>query len=747
MTPDQSRLETDRATPRILALWHALSALKTPVLFMQSGAHPDDEMSAMLAALRFRDGIDLAYVCSTRGEGGQNDIGREAGAALGALRTAEMEGAAHRLDMRLWWMGEGPDDPMADFGFSKSGEETLARWGREHTLRTFVRAVRQARPDILCPTFLDVPGQHGHHRAMTLIAHEVMECAADPAFVIEGATPWQVAKLYLPAWSGAGTAYDDDLPPPPETVMVSGEGRDPVTGWTWARMGQHSRALHRTQGMGHWPRKGRDFPLHLVGGGAEASILDGLPADLGALGHSVVQEAMDAAIAAWPDGASIARHAAEALSLLPDQPDGPDAHRLERKRKQLARVLWLASGAEVRGAAARSFVAPGESAGITLEPHAGDAEALEAQVLPPEGWTGDTPDPGHVPPAYPMTYDPLDPPRPGIAASAIIAGQGIEVRLPLDRTAAALPAGVTLDPPAEVINLATSARSAAVVLRPESAALELPDGWNRTDGTLSLPESAKPGHHDLPVTLDSAPAFTVMQIEAPHTAPRVLARPAVLRLALLDVALPEARIAVVGAGRDRVAHWLRRIGADVTEPDLAAIDAGLPGVDTLVLGIFALRFRPGLAERIARIATWVREGGTLVTLYHRPWDNWDPAAMPARLEIGQPSLRWRVTDERAEVTHLAPDHPILTGPNPIGPEDWRGWHKERGLYFAARWDEAYRPLLSMADPGEAPLEGALVSAEIGAGRHSHCALILHHQMEQLVPGAFRLMANLCDPRR
>ena len=48
----------------------------------------------------------------------------------------------------------------------------------------------------------------------------------------------------------------------------------------------------------------------------------------------------------------------------------------------------------------------------------------------------------------------------------------------------------------------------------------------------------------------------------------------------------------------------------------------------------------------------------------------------------------------------------------------------------------------MADPDEAPHKGALLSAEIGQGRHTHCALIVHHQMEKLTPGAFRLMANL-----
>lgn len=123
---------------------------------MQSCAHPDDEISDLLAALRFRDGI--ACVCATRGEGGQNDIGRERGAALGTLRTAEREAAAARLDLALHWLGEGRHDAITDFGFSKSGDETLARWGRERTLGRFMAVVQRVRPDILCPTLLDVPG-------------------------------------------------------------------------------------------------------------------------------------------------------------------------------------------------------------------------------------------------------------------------------------------------------------------------------------------------------------------------------------------------------------------------------------------------------------------------------------------------------------------------------------------------------------------------------------------------------------
>ncbi len=91
---------------------------------------------------------------------------------------------------------------------------------------------------------------------------------------------------------------------------------------------------------------------------------------------------------------------------------------------------------------------------------------------------------------------------------------------------------------------------------------------------------------------------------------------------------------------------------------------------------------------------------------------------------------------------LLPDHPLLAGPNRITADDFAGWDKERGLYFAAEWDPAYVPLLSMHDRHETSLTGALISAPIGRGRHTHTSLVLHHQLDNLIPGPFRLLANL-----
>ncbi len=770
---DQARIADERDRPRIVALWQALSALRSTVSFMNTGAHPDDETSAMLAALRFRNGFDISYACSTRGEGGQNDIGTETEAALGTLRTAEMEAACDRLDLRMYWLSVSPEDTIFDFGFSKSGDETLAKWGRDRTMARLVDIIRIERPDIICPTFLDVPGQHGHHRAMTEAAHKVMDFAADPEFDGSSQPIWQVKKMYLPAWSGAGQAYDDDLPPPSATTTILASGRDPVTGWSYARIGQQSRVLHATQAMGRWVPAGEetDFSLHLAVShvtGPDQGIASGLAQtlrDLNVAGLDVAQDACDAALAAFPNAEKVLKHACDALVALRGAArDAPPevAHKLTRKDEQLARVIQLAAGVDVRVALQDDVLYPHDSTTMISEIA---TEAGDVSLTPklPRDWSIDgttvtlgadvaTSDP------YPVSYLPGQAIAPCVEVALTVKGVTATVGIPLEVPPLVLPQrSATISPGADVINLAHDRRSVVIDvsdIAPVSAktALRAPDRWvvGARDGhhTVTAADDVQPGLYDLAVTLDGQEASCVQLIRRDHVAPRILTRPAVARVRVVDASLPNVLVGYIGGGNDRVGHWLDRMGTRVTDlSDAALSDATLAAFDTLVVGIFAMRFRPDLAAAMPRIHNWVRAGGTLVTLYHRPWDNWDPdTTAPFRLEIGQPSLRWRVTDEAAAVTVLAPDHPLLNYPNRIGDADWADWHKERGLYFAKDWDAAYTPLIAMSDVGEAPLNGALLAADVGKGRHVHTSLILHHQMEKLIPGAFRLTANLLAKR-
>ena len=776
---DKDRIARSQNAPRIVELWKALTALKSTVSFMNTGAHPDDETSAMLAALRFRDGIDISYACSTRGEGGQNDIGTEATQALGVLRTAEMEAACDPLDLRMYWLSTASDDTIFQFGFLKSGVETLAKWGRDRTLARFVHIIRTERPDIICPTFLDIPGQHGHHRAMTEAAHEVMELAADSAFKGCDLPVWTVKKMYLPAWSGAGQAYDDDLPPPPATLTISGKGKDPITGWSYAQIGQQSRAFHATQAMGRWVRHdaGTDFPLHLARSrldGDDTEVSAGLAKNISELSETsenlnIAQSSIDDALSAFPNTAEVLAAACNALHYLrkakieaTDIDRKSFGHKLTRKEAQLSRVIFLASGVSAVAWTNEDFLYQGQKTSITTEIDEAETD-LSAKLEVPEGWDlkGETirlSNEAAVSNSYPDTYLPNCPKCPALAVTIRAHDVTSTTRIPFQTPPLVVPAtSASLSPANDVLNIQADNRDIHIRLTdvaPSDAylSLDLPPAWsakqNGQSFTVTAPHNVVPGLYTLRLLINGEPASSVLKITKPHTTPRAYISPAEIKVRVVDAVLADTKIGYIGGGNDRVGHWLTRLGAtvvDLSNDDLTDIDLAI--FDTVVVGIFAMKFRAGLAGFMPRLHDWAREGGTLVTLYHRPWDNWDPDSIPPhRLEIGQPSLRWRVTDENASVTLLAPDHPLLHEPNIIGADDWKNWHKERGLYFAKSWDQAYTPLISMNDEGEEPLLGAWLVAEVGKGRHIHTSLILHHQMEKLTPGAFRIMANLVAKR-
>lgn len=836
MTPSQQRIMRQASQSAITKLWDSLVPLRSVCSFMQTGAHPDDETTRLLARLSKGDGVRLSYVCGVRGEGGQNDIGTELRATLGVLRTREMEQAARVLDMQLFWLNEEYDGPIFDFGLSKSPTETFEHWGHERTVAGLVRAIRTERPDVMAPTFLDIPGQHGHHRAITVATEEAITLAADPEAFPEqlaaGLRPWQVKKYYLPAWSGAGGAYDDEVPPPNATLSVDVGRFDPVHGATYAQIAQWSRIYHRTQGMGHWTdAKPDSVPLHRKFCAldnvpvAETGMFDGLPqtlsdlADLtpdAGLARDLVaaQGAIDDAFAAYPANAPVAaaihralghvRAASQKLLTAGTETARDLAHRLAIKQHQLCRASQNACLLICSAQADRYELSPGETTAVNLSVFAGADIAVSDILLSldtRDGWRVDgsagtasslaagerltapfqVTVPGDAAHFFPYRFHtrPDCPDEPVTGSLTYTAhGQRITVPVPLEQTLAALPpVSLEIEPTGVIHNTRGPANPIAIEVKAVSniatrvdttVGLRLPDGWSASPEAVPVslaapgavasasftlvPPAASPGTGraiiGVVATADNTGAAvsgsTIRPVVHPHIRNSYMVISAQVTVQSLPVAVPDVRVGYVDAGSDRVHYWLGQlgVGVDLLDGDFLAT-GDLQRYDTIVIGIFGFRNRPDALAAIARLHDFVETGGNLITLYHRPWDNWDPERIPPRyLKVGQPSLRWRVTDPGAEVSILAPDHPLLTTPNTIGPEDWAGWVKERGLYFASAWDDAYTPLVAMADPGEGSHKGALLSARIGKGRHTHTGLILHYQMDFLVPGAFRLFANM-----
>ncbi|MGV3650432.1 MAG: PIG-L family deacetylase, partial [Devosia sp.] len=551
-------------------------------------------------------------------------------------------------------------------------------------------------------------------------------------------------------------------------------------------------------GMGHWRAESPSaWPLHLKHGprgkAPETDIRDGLAATIGALGSvegvspaaaaslKAAQAAIDEAQAAFPDGARMVPlllRAASAIGAAHEALSGDVAeahrHRLARKISEIDAAVLLAAGVDVEAWAEPPNAPPGarailkvrlngpEGADIRIKPWAGAGivtGAAEHESPSVTRFPLTVSEHADLTTSYPPFYENLGGNGPlSVAVEMAIDGHRVFGRFDLEEPFAIVPAhSLLLDPPAIIARTADPRRNWSVAARIDgpAAALSLaaPAGWQAGVGSgtiaITAPTDLPAGATRLEPMIDGRPAYRIERFAYPHVGRIVRPVPATIDVLALDLELPEgARIGYVGGGADRVGLWLPRMGLDVTEMGAADLAGDLSRYTTIVIGLFAFGLRPDLVAALPALHRWVEAGGHLVTLYHRPGDGWDPARVPPRrLVVGHPSLRWRVTNPNAEVTVLAPDHKLLNGPNVITAGDWSGWNKERGLYFASEWDEAYVPLIAASDAGEAPLRGALLSAQIEAGRHTHCALVLHHQIDHLVPGAFRLMANLVQPER
>jgi len=101
-----------------------------------------------------------------------------------------------------------------------------------------------------------------------------------------------------------------------------------------------------------------------------------------------------------------------------------------------------------------------------------------------------------------------------------------------------------------------------------------------------------------------------------------------------------------------------------------------------------------------------------------------------------------VVDEQAQVKLLDPSSPLLAWPNKITAADFDGWFEERGHGFLDSWDPGYTTLTETADPGQDPQRGGLLVTHPGKGTYIYVAYALYRQFPELVPGSYRLLANL-----
>jgi LmbE family N-acetylglucosaminyl deacetylase len=226
-----------------------LRRLQTTGRLMQTTAHPDDEDGGMLTLEARGKGVSTLLMTLNRGEGGQNKLGSNLFDALGVLRTLEL------LAADRYYGVEQRFSRVADFGYSKTAEETFQKWqGHGIALGDMVRVIRTFRPDVLVARFsgTDRDG-HGHHQASAILTREAFHAAADPKRfpeqIEEGLEPWQPKKLYIGNVCGFGSMTCEAEK---YTLRLNTGVVDPVLGVSYIQFAMQGLRHQQSQGAANW---------------------------------------------------------------------------------------------------------------------------------------------------------------------------------------------------------------------------------------------------------------------------------------------------------------------------------------------------------------------------------------------------------------------------------------------------------------------------------------------------------------
>ncbi len=245
-----------------IALGLALRKLGVSGTFLQTAAHPDDETNALYAMFTHGMGLRSIDVQTTRGEGGQNEIGPELFGDIGVLRTSELM-SAHRLDGAEQYFTRA-----IDYGYSFDPQEVIGKWGRKEIVGDFVRHIRTFRPDVVLTMNMQGRGGDRAHEATTVLTREAYKAAGDPAMypeqIKEGLRPWQPRKLYISTGfgpgrggpegrGGRGAAPEPPAAPAVKLATVNTAMYDSLLGRTYAEIGTDARSSHKCQGTNGLP--------------------------------------------------------------------------------------------------------------------------------------------------------------------------------------------------------------------------------------------------------------------------------------------------------------------------------------------------------------------------------------------------------------------------------------------------------------------------------------------------------------
>lgn len=783
-------------------IYEHLEQLNVLGTVMYLAAHPDDENTRLISYLVHHDHIRTIYLSLTRGDGGQNILGNEQGAALGLIRTHEL------LEARKIDGAEQLFTAVIDFGFTKSPEETFRFWNKETLVEDVVAAIQKYRPDVIICRFPTTgEGGHGQHTASAIVAGEAYN-------YIQRYNDTARQQLWLPKrllfnsfrFGSANTIK-------PGQFKIAINQYDPILGEGYGEMAGRSRSAHKSQGAGTPQSVGiADEHFQLIAGAPMTQTLyDNIDRSWNRAGAPQIGHALQEVLtrfsfidpsASIPDLIKI-RKQIEALDddfwkrqklreindiilscagimaeALTDDPEAVPGSKVNVALRLIARggipVKAESAGASrmiLKGNIPATVLVADSVYQYDYEIQLNDSEPVTepywmSKISLNNRYQYDS-SYGGIPEAtndlnmfvrlnisgeefgvaVPLSYKKTDPVKGDVIQRLrIVPEVSIEPYDNLFVYQKGIPGPVTLH--LKAFTDIPRSNIAIYVNQNKIQSLPLPALTRGLDTFISIvvPTADLSGQPDQDFLAFAVEAKGkelsrgVHLIDYPHIPELQYFTNAWMKAIPKDWKVAVKKIGYVEGVGDYVDEVMSLCGITVEKIPLNKLNdpVYLKRYDAIVVGIRALNTQKELVSGMTGLLEYTYSGGTLVIQYNTDRGLVTRDIGPYPLTIS----RQRITEEDAKVTFADPESSLLNFPNKITGHDFDGWIQERGIYFPGTWDKRYQTMLSMHDNGEEDLSSAILYTPYGKGNYIYTSLVFFRELPVGNTGAIRLFMNL-----
>lgn len=789
-------------------IYHDLLRLQETKRVLYIAAHPDDENTRMITYLGNHEHAQVAYLSLTRGDGGQNLIGKELGLELGMIRTQEL------LKARETDGGTQFFSRAIDFGYSRNPAETLNNWDKEKLLSDVVWIIRSFQPDIIINRFNTTPGTtHGHHTTSAILSVEAFREAAKTTAFPDQLTltnPWQAKRVF---WNGYnwGAPYEPGADKVYHAFQVG--GFDPLLGTTYSQIAADSRTMHKSQGFGATAQIGesQDY-IELIDGepfGEDPfegvanrweSIKNG-PQVEAAIAHAINEFNF---LEPYRNVSRLVQIKKLLDAVISDRPW------VREKQFQIEQLILDALGMDMEFNVNKELAYPSEEIHTSLvvnNPTDSEVRVLSFAVLDKEVSIGQVIKNNKVfrrefplvlPDDYPISqpYWLEQPPENSLFTipdqkdrgrafnDAAVSGtvrllvDGVEIaqKIPLKFKYNDPVDGEVNQPFTVIPEIRLSVNKENVFTlngQPEMVEVEVSFEEEIKDGKLIFEGLSTRGYEEMSKRVDKERSRIYYQIRV-----NAAAVPGKEEIAV-KFQTREGKVFDQGMKRISYKHIpnltyfpastfnLINLSLNISPQRIGYIPGAGDDIPEVLtnLGYDVTMLENGSlnAERLGQFNTvivGIRAYNTNQNLANHQADLMKYVASGGNLIIqyntSSPLLvsnlgpypfqlsRDRVTVEGSPVRLKNGSHKVLTFPNKIGVGDFDGWVQERGLYFPGSWDSQYVTPLVMQDPGEEETRGGLLLADYGNGTYTYSGISWFRLLPAGVPGAIKLFVNLIE---